>query len=181
MVNSRNTCHFRIGKGLNFLAERALGEENQVDLPNGVLAIRNLPSEAILRRCDLQLAGQALVGTGLEEVGNTLECRSHFCSGERCQLVSGVEVRGEEVQNSFVIEPVAVHAHATLRPEMAEFEPFREACLDKVVRDGLHEFGELEAAIGLGARQKFLSEVVEEFFAGLLHQSSPKMAASSHS
>ncbi len=64
---------------------------------------------------------------------------------------------------------------------MAEFETFREACLDKVVRDGLHEFGELEAAIDFGARQQFLSEVVEEFFAGLLHQSSPKMAASSHS
>src|SRR3546814_16802409 len=75
-----------------------------VDLPNGVLAIRNLPGKAVLRRCDLQFAGQALVGAGLEEVGNTLECRGHFRSGERCQLVSGVEVRDEEVQNSFVIK-----------------------------------------------------------------------------
>ncbi len=59
MVSSRNTCHFRIGKGLNFLAERTLGEENQVDLPNGVLAIRNLNlhGKAVLRRCDLQFAG----------------------------------------------------------------------------------------------------------------------------
>ena len=64
---------------------------------------------------------------------------------------------------------------------MAEFETFSEACFDKLCCDGFHEFVELKPAIGFGARQQFLTEVVEEFFVGLLHQSSPKMAASSHS
>lgn len=64
---------------------------------------------------------------------------------------------------------------------MTKFEAFREACFDKLCSDGFHELVELKPAIGLGSRQQFLSEIVEELFAGLLHHSPPKMAAPSHS
>jgi hypothetical protein len=72
VVSNRNTCHFRIGKGLDFLAERALGEENQVDLPNGVLAIRNLPGKAVLRRCDLQFAARPLLALASKKLATRL-------------------------------------------------------------------------------------------------------------
>src|SRR6185437_6077328 len=176
----RHALHNGIRELLDPVAERTFRQQNEVEFAESVLSICDFLREPVLGRRDFELRGQTAISTGRIEIGDPAKRSIELCPGQRSQFLPRIKICDEEIQYTFVVKPVSIHAHTALRTKVAQLKAINNPSVDQVGRHALHELGEQETPIRFGTCQQVLAEIVKKLGDRLFHHASPNTLESSH-